>query len=80
MHLAGCHLKCHRAACLCFAALRLFPSVHISDLDPSPSFPRVQDRYQKPTQSRSDLGQFLRGLGKLIVDIIPHPGKAPYLI
>lgn len=33
-----CHLKCHpieTAACLCFAALRLFPSVHISDLDPS---------------------------------------------
>lgn len=32
-----CHLKCHAietAACLCFAALRLFPSVHISDLDP----------------------------------------------
>jgi len=33
LHL-GCHLKCHpieTAACLCFAALRLFPP----DLDPS---------------------------------------------
>jgi hypothetical protein len=46
----------------------------------SRSFPRVQDRYQKNTQSRSDLGQFLRSLGKLIVDIIPHLGKALYLI
>ena len=41
-----CHLKCHpieTAACLCFAALRLFPSVHISDLDPF----LACDRYQK---------------------------------